>query len=511
MHALICEGQAMLWDQSNRLIQLKTPLPDNALLGIALVGGEMLSHDFHFLLTVIATIKLSSKDQLKLIGQTLTVILFQNNVRHYLHAIIQTIAEVSHPAYKYPVFEIALQPLLSRLKSIAPKRYFKHQTHIAIIKNILQSHGVAYINDQQITRQYLQQDYVMQHNESDYDFMHRLLFEQDCFYYLLQTEAAEVFVFCDDCQQLPKSHQTLHSMDSSQSMIQRVYPAQFQGAQTVKCQTTVLGLSAGHVVQMAAHPNAVENTAYYIRRIQHWVKDYSYFNHDETETLFYRNECVLTELSNPFHLCAVGHDNTQRPMESALITTQSKSVLTDNKAQLKAQFHWDREGKFTADSSQWLRSRQWIVGDQWGVQIFPRQYQQVMVGYYDGLVSRPAVLGSVYNQLQVVPFAVDTQSGFRTQILEDQAVRGHQVIFDDHPKAEQQIWHVERQYDQCVLKDMKVTVSQQYMSTVGLEDSVKAKSLAMAANHSVVLMVGSSQLEMTADSIVVSAMKSELN
>ena len=71
-------------------------------------------------------------------------------------------------------------------------------------------------------------------------------------------------------------------------------------------------------------------------------------------------------------------------------------VHADALGRVKVRFHF-QDGQSGADDSAWLRVAQRYAGPGVGSQFLPRVGQEVMVGFLDGDIDRPLILGALYN------------------------------------------------------------------------------------------------------------------
>ena len=80
-----------------------------------------------------------------------------------------------------------------------------------------------------------------------------------------------------------------------------------------------------------------------------------------------------------------------------------EEIFTDKYSRVKVQFPWDREGKYDADSSCWIRVATIWAGKGWGVIHIPRIGQEVVVDFLEGDPDQPIIIGSVYNADHMPP------------------------------------------------------------------------------------------------------------
>ena len=140
---------------------------------------------------------------------------------------------------------------------------------------------------------------------------------------------------------------------------------------------------------------------------------------------------------------------------------------------MKAQFHWDREGKYDADSSCWIRVATMWAGKQWGVIHIPRIGQEVIVDFLEGDPDQPIIVGSVYNADQMPAFDLPKSamiSGFRSSSTP--GGRGYNEFTLNDTKGKEQIT-VHGQYDMntTVENNQTTTVHNNRTDKIDVDDS----------------------------------------
>lgn len=95
---------------------------------------------------------------------------------------------------------------------------------------------------------------------------------------------------------------------------------------------------------------------------------------------------------------------------AVVVGPAGEEIHTDKHGRIKVQFHWDRNGKFDDKSSCWLRVAQSWAGRQWGTFFLPRIGQEVLVDFIEGDIDRPIVVGSVYNGDNPPPYALPAEA-----------------------------------------------------------------------------------------------------
>lgn len=95
---------------------------------------------------------------------------------------------------------------------------------------------------------------------------------------------------------------------------------------------------------------------------------------------------------------AFDHTNHAKPTAPSLQTARvvgqpGNEIDVDALGRVLVCFHWDRNGTNTCR----LRVSNAIAGSGWGMQTLPRVGQEVLIGFIEGDIDRPMVIGSVHN------------------------------------------------------------------------------------------------------------------
>jgi len=108
-------------------------------------------------------------------------------------------------------------------------------------------------------------------------------------------------------------------------------------------------------------------------------------------------------------------------------------LYTDGYGRIKLQFHWDRLGNHDEKSSPWIRVMTPAAGSEFGHIRLPRVGEEVAVVYPNGNIDHPLVLGALYNQANMPPWALPEQqalAGLRSRELGG-GCRGNHLVLDD--------------------------------------------------------------------------------
>ncbi|SFD89451.1 type VI secretion system Vgr family protein [Massilia yuzhufengensis] len=108
-------------------------------------------------------------------------------------------------------------------------------------------------------------------------------------------------------------------------------------------------------------------------------------------------------------------------------------IHTDGYGRVKLQLHWDRLGTYNEKSSPWIRVMTPAAGSEFGQIRLPRVGEEVAVVYPNGNIDHPLVLGALYNQTNMPPWALPEQqslAGMRSRELGG-GTRGNHLVLDD--------------------------------------------------------------------------------
>ncbi len=125
-----------------------------------------------------------------------------------------------------------------------------------------------------------------------------------------------------------------------------------------------------------------------------------------------------------------------------------EEIYTDKYGRVKVQFHWDIEGVLDENSSCWIRVSQGWAGGQYGMMFLPRVGQEVVVDFLNGNPDHPLIVGRVFNNDLMPPYALPkekTKSTIKTNTSKGKG--SNEIRFEDASGKEQLLLHAQRQLD----------------------------------------------------------------
>jgi len=166
--------------------------------------------------------------------------------------------------------------------------------------------------------------------------------------------------------------------------------------------------------------------------------------------------CIPREL--PFRPARATPKAVVQGVQTAVVVgPSSEEIYTDKYGRVKVQFHWDRQGHRDEKSSCWIRVGSLWAGRQWGNIQIPRIGQEVLVAFLEGDPDQPIIVGSVYNDDQMPPYALpanQTQSGTKSRSSKGGGADNfNELRFEDKEGQEEVYLHAERNLTTVVEKD----------------------------------------------------------
>ncbi|HEY5707588.1 MAG TPA: type VI secretion system tip protein TssI/VgrG [Terrimicrobiaceae bacterium] len=206
--------------------------------------------------------------------------------------------------------------------------------------------------------------------------------------------------------------------------------------------------TSGHKFTLERHFNA--NGAYVLTFVQHGCRLDNY--RSSGQAFAYSNSFTCIPLALPFRPPRITAKPIVPGTQTAVVVGPSgEEIFTDKYGRVKAQFHWDREGKNNADSSCWIRVATSWAGKGWGAMHIPRIGQEVVVDFLEGDPDQPIIVGSVYNADMMPPYtlpAEKTKSALKSRsTLKGGLANWNEIRFEDKKGSEQIFINAEKEMD----------------------------------------------------------------
>src|SRR5581483_7180778 len=185
--------------QDTRLLVLTTPIGPDALLPLAMRCTEELSHLFNFDVDIAVPVERTvSFDQI--LGRAVTLALQPDGVavRHF-NGIVNRFSERGRDA-RFTYYRARVVPKVWLLTRTRRCRIFQHLSTPEILSHVLAGFDVTY----HLTATYRKRNYCVQYQESDFDFINRLMEEDGIHYFFRHTADKHTLVLADATSTSPR-------------------------------------------------------------------------------------------------------------------------------------------------------------------------------------------------------------------------------------------------------------------------------------------------------------------
>ncbi|MBU2114234.1 MAG: type VI secretion system tip protein VgrG [Gammaproteobacteria bacterium] len=188
--------------QDENSISISTPLGKDALILTRFVYHEAMSELFNIKADVFSNGQSIKQDEL--IGKEVTITLqLGKKKQRYLHAVVADVTalgeRVSEDAAggEYRDYALKLVPAAWYMQHRVNSRIFRAKNVLKIVEQIAGEHGVKIDVAAKIQASYPDYDFKVQYQESDFNFIARLLQQEGIFYYFEHTQSSHKLILAD--------------------------------------------------------------------------------------------------------------------------------------------------------------------------------------------------------------------------------------------------------------------------------------------------------------------------
>ena len=186
--------------QNKRLIQIDTPVGKDAMIVSELTGEERVSDLFRYTLDLLSdNHDISQKD---LLGKDVTISILsdKNPNKRYINGYVNHLAMLDINDEGLRRYRIEVVPGLWFSTLGAKNRIFESKTSKDIINEVLGEYGAAIKSDFKAAGPFVKREYCVQYEETDFEFISRLLAEEGVAYYFTHKDGEHKLVFAGDAQ-----------------------------------------------------------------------------------------------------------------------------------------------------------------------------------------------------------------------------------------------------------------------------------------------------------------------
>lgn len=187
---------------AHQVLMLKTKLGDGKLLVLNMEGREYLGRLPEYRIEVVGNVNmLGSQEDIdlkKVLGTaaTLTMDVPSDKKKRYFHSYVVRMLRGERKG-RHERFTVFMRPWLYFLTRTKTSRIFQGLTVKDIIEEVLKDYKGS-DHDFRLTGTYPKLDYCVQYDESDFDFVSRMLEEAGICYFFEHEEEKHTMVMCDD-------------------------------------------------------------------------------------------------------------------------------------------------------------------------------------------------------------------------------------------------------------------------------------------------------------------------
>lgn len=192
----------------------------------------------------------------------------------------------------------------------------------------------------------------------------------------------------------------------------------------------------------------------------HLVTEVTHSFSGDGEEAGYANRFTCLPAGTQFRPAQVTADPRLPGAESAIVVGPAgEEIHCDEFGRVLLRFHWDRASG--GATSFWVRVAQPWAGANHGTLFLPRVGSEVLVQFLGGDPREPVVVGGLYNGAAMPPVALPadkSRSGLVTQSTPGGRI-GHALLFEDASGSEQVMLHAERRLAITASGDAAVEVA----------------------------------------------------
>ncbi|MFK7853277.1 MAG: type VI secretion system Vgr family protein [Granulosicoccus sp.] len=186
-------------DQASRAVRVFTPLSDNTLAVAKLSGSEQISELFTYTLDCVS--EDANIDLYDLLGMNVSVeIDSQEDGLRYVHALVSHAAHVGSQG-EFALYRFTLTAWPWMLKQTSDCRIYADMNVPDIIAQVFNDNGFSDF-DNRLMGSYDSWNFCVQYQETDFDFVSRLMEHEGIYYHFEHHDNRHVMVLCDD----PSAH-----------------------------------------------------------------------------------------------------------------------------------------------------------------------------------------------------------------------------------------------------------------------------------------------------------------
>ena len=180
--------------QSERPVEIKTPLGADVLLIKHMNAREELGRLFHYEIEVLSTDPAINMSDL--LGQAVTIRMdLAEDEERFFHGYVSACSQGGADG-RFFGYRLSVRPWLWFLTRTADCRIFQEKTVPDIIKDVFREHGFTDF-EESLSGSYRTWEYCVQYRETDFNFVSRLMEQEGIYYYFKHEDGKHTLVLAD--------------------------------------------------------------------------------------------------------------------------------------------------------------------------------------------------------------------------------------------------------------------------------------------------------------------------
>ena len=458
----------MAYSQTDRPIQVSSPLGPDVLLVERLFCNEAVSEQFEIVLDLLSLDAAIDPKQLLRKPMTVTIALAGGAGERHWNGLVRRFVQRGRDR-EFTSYRAELVPATWFLSLASDCKIFQNKSVPDIVKAVLGDMGVS--DFKATLGSHPPREYCVQYRETHLAFISRLLEEEGIFYFFEHTKDKHFFVMADAPSAVKAGPASKLKMNKAAGMagedtvtslsvdnevvtgrvtiadyndtvtkryestiagttegtsakkLQRYdYPGKFaavpEGDRLARLRleeaealgasvigtTNYRGLGSGQKVEIKDHYRDDVNAAYHVLSAKHAAVQGG-FRAGDMQPFEFETAFTAIPHMTPYRPPRVTPKSIVHGTQTAIVVgVAGEEIYVDKFGRVKVQFYWDREGKKDEKSSCWVRVSSTWAGKAWGAVSLPRIGQEVVVDFLEGDPDRPIIVGRVYNSEQMPPY-----------------------------------------------------------------------------------------------------------
>lgn len=497
------------------------------------------------------SLTLSSKEpdidlQQQLIQKAQFIVYSDGQKQRTVNGIVEK-AERGDSGFKRTYYTFVVRPLLWQLTLTKDSRIYHFKSVPDIIDEILGDYSVNF--DKQLMDPHPVREYVTMKRESYFEFISRLAaeegitfwFEEDKMFYsdshLGMTSGPELLYNAHPqsatkervihglkfaCAMRPteakvKDYRYTHPdvLMDAKSKANKELPAyevydsygRYDDEQTAKqfsqyrlqalqsdseagqASSNTIQLMPGNIFQVQEHPAESMNNSWQVVRITHrGTLPQSLDNESDDGAASLTNDFSFIPGKNDWRPPFIHKPQADGDEIATVVGPAGEEIYVNEDGAVKIHFHWNRYDAPDENASCWVRVLQNWNGDGFGFLSIPRIGQEVLVGYVNGDIDRPIIMGTTYNGNNRPPLdlpAAKTQMSIKSKTHKGEGF--NELRFEDEGGKQGVFLHAQKDMTTKVLNDRTTNVIANHTENVGANQTIAVKAnqgTTVSAHHS---------------------------